>query len=70
MGYIVALVLLLIVVPLLFLWMNRRPGGGEGGSGRRAGGVSVTRPSSDQPTPGAGNVNEASQDAERRVPPG
>ena len=72
MGYIIALVLLVVVVPLLFVLLNRRPRGAgslDGGE-RRSGGMTAMRPSSDQPTPGAGSVNETSPGAERRVPPG
>ena len=70
MGYIIALVLLLVVVPLLFILINRRPEGAGMDNTRRSGGVAPTRPSSDQPTPGASNLNQATPEAERRMPPG
>ena len=72
MGYIIALVLLLVVVPVLFVLLSRgsRGAGTLGGGERKAGGLSASRPSSDEPTPGAGTVNETSPEATRRVPPG
>lgn len=50
MGYIIAIVLLLLVVPLVFLLLGRRTGT-AGGIRRESRGVTVARPSSDQPTP-------------------
>ena len=70
MGYIIALILLLVIVPLLFMLLSRRPAGAGTDNPRQAGGVTPTRPSSDQPTPGASNLNQANPEAERRMPPG
>ncbi|MGH7944537.1 MAG: hypothetical protein ACREH8_12670 [Opitutaceae bacterium] len=71
MGYIIAIILLLIVVPLLFMMLSRRPSG-AGTLDRRArsGGVTHLEPSSDQPTPQPGAVNQPEPGAERRLPPG
>ena len=70
MGYIIALVLLILVVPLLFVLLSRRASGG-GGARSRDRGVTVEKPSSDQPTPGApGALNQPAPGAERRLPPG
>jgi hypothetical protein len=71
MGYIIAIVLLLIAVPLVFLLMSRAPRG-AGGMGRRRHdtGVTVTQPSSDQPTPPAHAMNRPSEGADKNVPPG
>lgn len=70
MGYIIGLVLLVVIVPLLFVFLSRRQRGAGTLAGRHSGGVTPARPSSDQPTPGAGTVNETAPGAERRVPPG
>lgn len=70
MGYIIGFVLLVVVVPLLFVFLSRRQRGAGPLVGRHSGGVTPTRPSSDQPTPGAGTVNQAAPGAERRLPPG
>lgn len=70
MGYIIALVILLVVVPILFLLLSRRTAG-SGRVGSRDHGVTVDKPSSDQPTPGApGSINQPAPGAERRLPPG
>ena len=72
MGYIIALVLLVIVVPLLFMALGRKSTatGGVARKGSRDRGVTVSRPSSDQPTPRADATNQAAPEAERRLPPG
>ena len=63
MGYIIALVILIVVVPLLFVLFSRRTTGGGGTAMRhRDRGVTIEKPSSDQPTPKPG--------AEQRLPPG
>jgi hypothetical protein len=55
MGYIIALVLLLIAVPLIFMLSSRRSTSGGGvGTKSRDRGVTVSKPSSDQPTPKPG----------------
>ena len=69
MGYIIALVLIIVIVPLLFMLLSRRPSGGGSGA-PQSGGVTPSLPSSDEPTPGAGNINQGTAEAERRVPPG
>jgi hypothetical protein len=72
MGYIVALVLLLIAVPLIFILSGRRTTSAGGMAARpRDRGVTVSQPSSDQPTPrGDATVNQTAPGAERRLPPG
>jgi hypothetical protein len=70
MGYIIALVLLAIVVPLLFLLLSRRTTSAGGLDAKHDRGVTVSGPSSDQPTPRSNAVNQASPGAERRLPPG
>jgi hypothetical protein len=71
MGYIIAVVLLAIVVPLLFLLLSRRTTSAGGlADKQRSRGVTVSRPSSDQPTPRADNLNQSSSDTDRRLPPG
>lgn len=67
MGYIIALVII-VVVPVLFLLLSRRTAG-RGGISQPGRGMTVSAPSSDQPTPGAG-TNPSKPGAERRVPPG
>ena len=71
MGYIIGLLLLIVVVPLLFMLLSRRTAGsgGMGGKGRSRG-VTVSEPSSDQPTPRANETNRAGPEVERRLPPG
>ncbi|MGH7946701.1 MAG: hypothetical protein ACREF9_17090 [Opitutaceae bacterium] len=72
MGYIIAFALLFFVVPLLFIVLSRRtkaPGGIAHKPDER--GVTVSEPSSDQPTPrGDETVNQPAPGAERRLPPG
>jgi hypothetical protein len=64
MGYIIGLVLLLIVVPLLFVLLSRRTAStGRLGRASHDRGVTVSQPSSDQPTP-------RNEQTERRLPPG
>lgn len=71
MGYIIAIVLLAIVVPLLFILLSRRTTSAGGlADKQRSRGMTVSQPSSDQPTPRAGNLNQADADADRRLPPG
>lgn len=53
MGYIIGLIIVLLFVPLLFLMLTRRSTGG-GGIGRKDRGVTLDRPSADEPTPRAG----------------
>src|SRR5690606_26157188 len=51
MGYIIAIVLLIIVVPLIFMMLSRRTSGAGGvNQGRDDRGVTVSKPSSDEPT--------------------
>jgi hypothetical protein len=68
MGFIIAVLVALLVVPLLFILLGRRSAG-RGGITTRSRGMTVSEPSSDQPTPGAGG-NRVTQGAERRIPPG
>jgi hypothetical protein len=71
MGYIIAFILLLIVVPLVFILLSRRttsPGGLA--EKQRGHGVTVSQPSSDQPTPRAGAVNQPAPGREQQLPPG
>lgn len=71
MGYLIGLVFLIIVVPLLFVLLSRRTAStGRLGGERHDRGVTVTKPSSDQPTPRADATNQATPEAERRLPPG
>lgn len=72
MGYVIALVLLIIVVPLIFLLASRRTTSAGGLAAKsRDRGVTVSKPSSDQPTPrGDATVNHPAPGAERRLPPG
>lgn len=71
MGYIFAFIILLLV-PLLFIILSRRttsPGGIAHDPDER--GVTVSGPSSDQPTPrGDDTVNQTAPGAEQRLPPG
>jgi hypothetical protein len=63
MGYIFALVLLLIAVPLIFIMASRRTTSAGGMAAKpRDRGVTVSKPSSDQP--------KATPATERRLPPG
>jgi hypothetical protein len=71
MGYIIALVLLALIVPILFMVLSRRTSSPGGVADKhRDRGVTVSRPSSDQPTPRAGAVNQAEPGTEGRLPPG
>lgn len=71
MGYIIALGLLVIVVPLLFLMLSRRTTSAGGlADKQRSRGMTVSRPSSDQPTPRADNLNQPAPDEDRKLPPG
>ena len=70
MGYIIALVAFLVVVPLLFVLLTRKSAG-VGGIDSRKRGITVSEPSSDQPSPGAADARGASsRETERRIPPG
>lgn len=72
MGYIFALAILILVVPLLLIILTRRTSG-RGGIAHKPEerGVTVSNPSSDQPTPrGDETVNKIEPGAERRLPPG
>jgi len=70
MGYIIGLILLIVVVPLLFLLLGRRTTSASGMTAKRDRGVTVSKPSSDQPTPRAEATNQAAAGAERKLPPG
>jgi hypothetical protein len=71
MGYFIAIIVLLIVIPLLFMMLSRRTTGPSGLGGKPADrGVTVAKPSSDQPSPRGGAVNEPEPGAEKRLPPG
>jgi hypothetical protein len=70
MGYVIIWIVALLILPILFVLLTRRTG--DRGA-RKSGdhGVTVSEPSSDQPTPGKGSgVNQVQPDAERRIPPG
>ncbi|HUR57281.1 MAG TPA: hypothetical protein VM029_06205 [Opitutaceae bacterium] len=70
MGYIVAIVVIVLVVPVLVLMLSR-PKTGAGRPASRNRGVTVSAPSSDQPTPPAGpRTDRPSSGADRGVPPG
>lgn len=70
MGYILVFLALCLVVPLVLMLGRRTPAGG-GGVRRTSRGITVDSPSSDQPTPGASESPEqASPEAEKRIPPG
>jgi hypothetical protein len=72
MGYVIALVLLILAVPLIFILGARRTRSAGGLAAKsRDRGVTVSQPSSDQPTPrGDATVNHPAPGAERRLPPG
>lgn len=71
MGYIIAIVLLVVVVPLLFVMLSRRTTSAGGVATKQPGrGMTVSQPSSDQPSPRGGAVNPSSRETERRLPPG
>ena len=67
MGYLIALGII-VLVPVLFLLLSRRTAG-RGGITQPSRGMTVSQPSSDQPTPGRGS-NPSAPGTERRVPPG
>ena len=70
MGYIIGLVIFLVAVPLLFILLTRRSAG-VGGLRSRDRGVTVSQPSSDQPTPGASRAtDQPAEGMEKRIPPG
>jgi hypothetical protein len=72
MGYLIAFVVLLLVVPLIMMMVSRRTTGAGGLAAKsRDRGITVSKPSSDQPTPrGDATVNHPAPGAERRLPPG
>jgi hypothetical protein len=71
MGYIIAFILLLIVVPLVFMLLSRRTTSAGGlAENQRSRGVTVSQPSSDQPTPRAHAVNQPAPGREQQLPPG
>jgi hypothetical protein len=72
MGYVIVLVLLIVAVPLIVIMGTRRARSAGGVASRsRDRGVTVSQPSSDQPTPrGDATVNHPAPGAERRLPPG
>ncbi len=72
MGYLFIIIALVILVPLIFLFANSRPGVTGRGQRKEIGEPSPvrTKPSADQPTPGAGAVNQGTSEASRRLPPG
>jgi hypothetical protein len=67
MGYISVIVVAIIVIPLLFLLLGKRP---TAAGPQRDNGVTRAEPASDQPSPGAGTVNQVAPGKERRLPPG
>jgi hypothetical protein len=69
MGYVLVIVIAVLVVPLLFMMLSRRTTSG-GGVDSRDRGVTVSQPSSDQPTPRADGTNRAAPGADRKLPPG
>jgi hypothetical protein len=72
MGYIIAIVIVLLVIPLIFMMLSRRTTTGGGIRGKlHRGDVTVSQPSSDEPTPGADQtVREQKSGNEPRIPPG
>jgi hypothetical protein len=71
MDYIIALIVLVIVVPLIFLFMGRASRG-AGGMARKphSGGVTPSKPSSDEPSAGGGAINQPPTGQGDRIPPG
>ena len=69
MGYVLVIVVAVLVVPLLFMMLSRRSTSG-GGVDSRARGMTVSKPSSDQPTPRADGTNQPAPGADRKLPPG
>jgi hypothetical protein len=70
MGYVIGVIILLIV-PLLFILLSRRTSSAGGVAAKqRSRGVTVSKPSSDQPTPRADATNQADFGADQRLPPG
>jgi hypothetical protein len=69
MGYIIGIVLVLLILPLLFALLARRSAG-QGGIDSRNHGMTVTQPSSDQPSPGARPASKTPSGSEGRIPPG
>jgi len=71
MGYLFVIIALVILVPLIFIFANSRPGVTGRGQRKDKDEPSPVRtePSADQPTPGAGRVNQGSSEASQRLPP-
>jgi hypothetical protein len=71
MGYIIAIVLIAVVVPLLFMLLSRRTTSTGGlAEKQRSRGVTVSQPSSDQPTPRDDAINQPEPGREQQLPPG
>ena len=68
MGYIIALIVLVLAIPLIFLLLGRRTRAG-GGIESRDHGLTVSEPSSDEPTPLAENTQPSTPEVSRRLPP-
>jgi hypothetical protein len=68
-GYILVIVAAVVLVPVLFALFGRRPAGGRRPA-QLDHGVTPAQPSSDQPTPRSGRVNEIAPDVTKRIPPG
>jgi hypothetical protein len=70
MGYIIVIAVAILVVPVLFMMLTRRSGGGRGIDSSNHG-VTVLKPSSDQPTPPPGPArNKVGPGGDNGVPPG
>jgi hypothetical protein len=68
MGYIIGIILLVIMVPLLFLMLSRRTSSTGGLAAKdRDRGVTVSRPSAEEPTPRADGLNQPAPGKERRL---
>jgi hypothetical protein len=69
MSYIVVLVFILIVTPLLVILLSRKTHRGPRDLGKSERGVTLSEPSSDQPSAAGGAVNKLPSGAEGRLPP-
>lgn len=68
MDYILVLAFL-ILVPLVVVFLGARRPRRAGGRVSRDHGLSAEQPAADQPTPGAGTVNQLSPERAKRIPP-
>lgn len=68
MGYIFIVVAAVILIPLVFVLFTSWGGGMK--RTPKDEGVMHNGPSSDQPTPKAGNTNQTSTSQAKKIPPG